>query len=109
MNSVGSGDERRGRVELRTIGAKVKSNKQDDAELGCQPISLLSYLEMENVRLRQAVVELSLDTMALREELINAAGYDRVTNFRPRQRRLPRSPRVSISVRRVRVTKTDLS
>jgi hypothetical protein len=95
--------------ELRMIGAKVKSNGQDDAELGSEPISLLSYLEMENVRLRQAVVELSLDTMALREELIKAAGYDRVANIRPRQRRLPRPARVSIPVRRVRVTKTDLS
>ena len=46
-----------------------ESHKQDDAEPGCRPISLLSSLEAENVRLHQAVVELSLDARALREAL----------------------------------------
>jgi hypothetical protein len=44
-----------------------ETHKQD--EPGCQPIDLLSFLEAENMRLRQAVAELSLDTMALREAL----------------------------------------
>jgi hypothetical protein len=39
--------------------------KGDDVEPGSQPISLLSFLEGENMRLRQAVVELSLDASAL--------------------------------------------
>ena len=44
-----------------------ESHKQDDTALGCQPKSLLAFLEAENFRLRQAVVELSLDAKALRE------------------------------------------
>jgi len=43
--------------------------KQDSARLGCQPISLLEYLKTENLRLRQAAAELSLDTSALRQAL----------------------------------------
>jgi len=35
--------------------------------LECRPIRLLSVLEAENSRLRQAVLELSRDIMALRE------------------------------------------
>lgn len=46
-----------------------ESHKRDDAEPGCSPISIHSFLEVENIRLRQAVVELSLDTLALREAL----------------------------------------
>ena len=46
-----------------------KSHKQDNAEPKFSPISLLSVLEAENIRLRQSVVELSLDTMVLREAL----------------------------------------
>jgi hypothetical protein len=46
-----------------------KSHKQGDAEPACQPTSLLSFLEMENVRLRQAVTELSLHVRALRDAL----------------------------------------
>jgi hypothetical protein len=34
-----------------------------------QPISFLSYLQAENIKLRQAIVDLSLDTMALRKAL----------------------------------------
>src|SRR6266478_4275335 len=55
-----------------------ESHKGDDAEPGSQPISLLSFLEAENVRLRQAVVELSLDASALREALKIVGDSDRV-------------------------------
>jgi hypothetical protein len=34
-----------------------------------EPISFLSYLQAENIRLRQAVADLSFETMALREVL----------------------------------------
>ena len=43
--------------------------KRNNAQPGCRPISLLSFLQAENVRLHRAVVELSLHTMALREAL----------------------------------------
>ncbi len=46
-----------------------ESHKGHDAEPGSQPISLLSFLEAENTRLRQAIVELTLDGSALREAL----------------------------------------
>jgi len=46
-----------------------KSQKQDNAEPKFRPISLLSVLEAENIRLRQSVVELLLDTLVLREAL----------------------------------------
>jgi hypothetical protein len=57
-------------LKKRTVDAKTsdqKSHRQDGAE--CQPISLLSFLEAENIRLRQAFLELSRDTLALREAL----------------------------------------
>jgi len=49
------------------LGAAV--DRQSHAEPAYSPISILSFLEAENLRLRQAVVALSLDTMALREAL----------------------------------------
>jgi hypothetical protein len=70
----------------RIAGAKAgdrEPREQDDAEPECRPISLLSFLQAENIRLRQAVLELSLDTMALREELKRAVGGERVAGFRP--------------------------
>ena len=59
-------------LKTRTPDSKAsdrKLHKQGDAEPECRPISLLSVLEAENIRLRQAVLELSLDTLALREAL----------------------------------------
>jgi hypothetical protein len=47
--------------------ARRQSHEQDDA--ACRPISILSFLEAENIRLRQAVFQLSRDTIALREAL----------------------------------------
>jgi hypothetical protein len=46
-----------------------ETHKGDDVESRSQPKSLLSFLEAENLRLRQAIVELSLDTSALRKAL----------------------------------------
>ena len=46
-----------------------KSHNQDHTKSEFRPIRLLAFLEAENVRLRSTVVELSLDTMALREML----------------------------------------
>ena len=46
-----------------------QTHKGDCLKPGSQPISLLSFLEAENVRLRQAVVELSLDASVLRKAL----------------------------------------
>jgi hypothetical protein len=43
-----------------------ESHKQGDAE---HPISFLSFLQAENVRLRQAIVDLSLHTRVLRSSL----------------------------------------
>jgi len=45
------------------------SQKRNEGERECRPISLLSVLEAENIRLRQAVVELLIDTLALQEAL----------------------------------------
>src|SRR5262245_44991674 len=46
-----------------------ESLKQDDAALSCRQKSLLTLLEAENFRLRQAVVELSVNMNALRGAL----------------------------------------
>ena len=55
-----------------------ESNKQDEAQPGCRPISLLSFLKAENMRLRQAAAELSLDFKALREALKKNGSSNRV-------------------------------
>ncbi len=57
-------------LKIRTVdpsSSDRESHNQDNP--GCRPISLLSFLEAENVRLHQAVVELSLDARALGEAL----------------------------------------
>jgi hypothetical protein len=57
---------------MRTIdpnSSNRESPEQDDADLGCRLISLLSFLEAEHVRLRQAILELSVDARTLREAL----------------------------------------
>jgi hypothetical protein len=46
-----------------------ESHRGNEAEPGSQPISLLSFLEAENIRLRCSILELSLDASALREAL----------------------------------------
>jgi hypothetical protein len=59
-------------LKIKTVDPQAvdpKSHKQDYVKPKSRPISLLSVLEAENCRLRQAVVELSLDTVVLREAL----------------------------------------
>jgi hypothetical protein len=58
-------------LRTRTVNAKAhqQPQKQDDGERACPPISLLSVLEAENIRLRQTVVELLIDTISLQEAL----------------------------------------
>jgi len=41
--------------------------KQEDAGSCHRPISILSFLEAENIRLRQIAIELRLDIIALRK------------------------------------------
>ena len=62
-----------------------ETGKQDDAEPGFQAISLVSFLEAENIRLRQAIVQLSLDVRALKEALNR-------TEARPSRDRFYRPP-----------------
>jgi hypothetical protein len=59
-------------LRTRTANSRAcaqESQNQDDAERECRPTSLLSVLEAENIRLRQTVVQLLIDTLALREAL----------------------------------------
>jgi hypothetical protein len=65
MNSVSV--LKTGTLNRKTLDPQ--SHKQDGAGHDCQPISLLAFLKTQNLRLRQAVAELSLDTLALREAL----------------------------------------
>jgi len=56
-------------LKIKTVDPQAvdpKSHKQDYVKPESGPISLLSVLEAENFRLRQAVVELSVDTLLLR-------------------------------------------
>ena len=54
---------------LAPEASEPQSRNQDGAKSDGRPISLLAVLKTENIRLRQAVVELSLDVLALREAL----------------------------------------
>jgi hypothetical protein len=54
-----------------------------------QPISFLSYLPAENIKLRQAVIDLSFETMALREALARRRSTE------PDVRRPDRGPRLA--------------
>ena len=64
-------------VELAGLKMKVVDpntsdrewHKRDNAEPGCRPVSLLSFLQAENIRLRRTVMELSLHAKVLREAL----------------------------------------
>jgi len=58
-------------VRSKAVG---RQSRKDGAEPACRPISMLSFLEAENVRLQRTVVELSRDNMALREALRKSAG-----------------------------------
>lgn len=63
MNSVSV--LKTGTLEPKALDAQ--SRDEDGAKSDGRPISLLAVLKAENMRLRQAVVELSLDVLALRE------------------------------------------
>ena len=70
MPQVGS--EPAAMLKIMTVDSNSpnqESHKQSDAQPERRPISLLLFLKAENVRLRQVVVELSLDVLALREAL----------------------------------------
>jgi hypothetical protein len=59
-------------LKIRTVNPKAvdpKSHNQDYVKPKSPPIIMLSALKAENFRLRQAVVELSLDTVVLKEAL----------------------------------------
>jgi hypothetical protein len=59
-------------LRMRTVNSRACDQelpKQDDTGRECRPISLLSVLEAENIRLRQAMVELLIENLALREGL----------------------------------------
>ena len=81
MNSVSV--LKTGTLNRKTLDPR--SHKQDCAGHDCQPISLLAVLKTQNLRLRQAVAELSLNTLALREALKRVEARDRVADFRSRE------------------------
>jgi hypothetical protein len=60
----------------------------------CQPTSLLSFLEAENIRLRRAVVELWTDTAALREAMKREEFGEAGASARPPHRH--RAPRAAL-------------
>jgi hypothetical protein len=99
-------------LTLRMAGSKSgdrESPRQGDPEPERPPTSLLSFLQAENIRLRQAVLELSLDTTALKEALNRMERSERVAALRPRDRRPLRAGHVSTLAQRARVTKAGWS
>ena len=54
---------------LRTANVEPEMPEQDHGRSGAHPVSLLAFLQAENVRLQKAVVQLKRDTTALREAL----------------------------------------
>jgi hypothetical protein len=73
----------------KPVGRKARA--QDDARPECETISLRSFLEADNKRLWQAVLQLSVETAALRQVLKTRKGLGRVADARPADRRMPRS------------------
>jgi hypothetical protein len=59
-----------------------------------EPTSLLSFLEAENIRLRRVVVELWLDTTALREAMKREEPGEPCATAMPSQRHL--APRTAL-------------
>jgi hypothetical protein len=56
---------------LKTAGLESSLQGLDLGEAGCPPVSLLAFLQAENLRLRTMVAELQQDTTALREKLLH--------------------------------------
>ncbi len=57
-------------LKTKTVDSKAPDRKfhaRGDIDTGCQTIDLVSFLKAENIRLRQAVLLLSLQTRALRD------------------------------------------
>jgi hypothetical protein len=54
---------------LKTAKVEPGMSAQDYGRSGASPVSLLAFLQAENVRLRKAVTQLRRDTTALRESL----------------------------------------
>jgi hypothetical protein len=70
--------------------------RQDDAEAGCELVSLISFLEADNSRLWKKVVELSLETLALRQALKKIERRRRAAAAKLKNRP-PSRPRVTAS------------
>jgi hypothetical protein len=79
-------------LKTKAVGPKAidrETRRQDDA--ACELISLLSFLEADNKRLWQTVVELSLETLALRQALKKIERRRRVAAAGPKKRPSSRS------------------
>jgi hypothetical protein len=85
-------------LKKREAGPKVdrEARTQDDAQSECEMICLLSFLEADNKRLWQAVLELSIETATLRRVLKTEESRRRVADVKPTVRRPPRS-RIAVS------------
>lgn len=54
---------------LNAATTEPDSVELNGAKPGCKPVSLLAFLQAENLRLQNQVVKLQRDTAALREAL----------------------------------------
>jgi hypothetical protein len=54
---------------LKTTNSESSSPERSRGRSGAGPVSLLAFLQAENLRLRNAVAQLERDTMSLREAL----------------------------------------
>jgi hypothetical protein len=54
---------------LKTTNAGTRLAERDRADEGAHPVSLLAFLQAENLKLQTVVAELERDTTALREAL----------------------------------------
>jgi hypothetical protein len=54
---------------LKPTNAGTRLAEQDREGAGARPVSLLAFLQAENLKLQTAIAELERDTTALREEL----------------------------------------
>jgi hypothetical protein len=54
---------------LKTVNSESASPERSRGRSGSGPVSLLAFLQAENLRLRNAVAQLERDTMSLQEAL----------------------------------------
>jgi hypothetical protein len=74
-------------LKTKTIGPRAinrGAQRQDDAEAGCELVSLISFLEADNNRLWKKVVELSLETLALQQALKKIERRKRAAAAKPK-------------------------